>query len=447
MADFDNNTAGTWTCSCGKTNTGKFCVNCGAQRPVAPPPPVAARQTEWVCACGKRNTGKFCVKCGSPRPAAMQGKLAGSTVTAPPRNSKPVTANGSEAVAALAAEEAAARKAAEEAAARKAAEEAAARKAAEKAAARKAAEEAAARKAAEEAAARKAAEEAAARKAAEEAAARKAAEEAAARKAAEEAAARKAAEEAAARKAAEEVAARKAAEEAAARKAAEETAVRKAAEEAAKKKEVPAVSAGEVADNNGMMKKVATGAAVLLLLIGAYFMFGKKKETPLVAEPPKVETKAETEKKDNGTAKPEAEKPMDPAVKAEKLKKYAEEMKAANAQKKQDATANEKIVFLVENVQRKGNDLTISGHFYNGKKNRTIISVKAMELDIVLRDVDKELLNEKNIKYTKAFTGMEIKPLQDSPMLTVELPGKAPKDEFNNFAVTAHDVHWEGIGK
>ena len=418
MAEFDNNTAGTWTCSCGKTNTGKFCVNCGAQRPVAPPP-VAAQQTEWVCSCGNRNAGKFCVKCGAPRPAAMPGKPAGSTVTAPPRNSKPVTANGSEAVAALAAEEAAARKAAEEAAARKVAEEAAARKAAEEAAARKAAEEAAARKAAEEAAARKAAEEAAARKAAEEAAARKAAEEAAARKAAEEAAARKAAEEAAARK---------------------------AAEEAAKKKEVPAVSAGET-DNNGMIKKVAIGAAVLLLLIGAYFMFGKKKETPPVAEPPKVETKAETEKKDDGTAKPEAEKPMDPAVKAEKLKKYTEEMKAANAQKKQDATANEKIVFLVESVQRKGNDLTITGHFYNGKKNRTIISVKAMELDIVLRDVDKELLNEKNIKYTKAFTGMEIKPLQDSPMLTVELPGKAPKDEFNNFAVTAHDVHWEGIGK
>ncbi len=240
MAEFDNNTAGTWTCSCGKTNTGKFCVNCGAPRPVAPPQPVAARQTEWVCACGKRNTGKFCVKCGSPRPAAMQGKLAGSTVTAPPRNSKPATENGSEAVAALAAQEATARKAAEEAAARKAAEEAAARKAAEEAAARKAAEEAAARKAAEEAAARKAAEEAAARK---------------------------------------------------------------AAEEAAKKKEVPAVSAGET-DNNGMMKKVAIGAAVLLLLIGAYFMFGKKKETPSVAEPPKVETKAETEKKDDGTAKP-----------------------------------------------------------------------------------------------------------------------------------------------
>jgi hypothetical protein len=101
----------------------------------------------------------------------------------------------------------------------------------------------------------------------------------------------------------------------------------------------------------------------------------------------------------------------------------------------------------VENVQRKDNDLVVSGHLYNGKKNLTIISVKAMELDIVLRDIDKELLNEKNIKYTKAFTGMNIKPLQDSEPLTVDLPGKAPGAEFNNFTATVHDVHWEGIGK
>lgn len=308
MAGSDNNAAGTWTCNCGKTNTGNFCINCGAQRPVAPPPPLTSRQTEWVCACGKSNTGKFCVKCGSPRPADVPGNATVSNFT---------------------------------------------------------------------------------------------------------------------------------------HQGAEEAAEAKAVQEADKKQEAPASSSAEAGDNNGMMKKVAIGTAVLLLLIGAYFMFGKKKETLPVAEPPKVETKAEMKEVTNA----DTEKPMDPAVKAEKLKKYAEEMNAVNAQKKQEAVANEKLVFLVESVQRKGNDLTISGHFYNGKKNRTIISVKAMELDIVLRDVDKELLNEKNIKYTKAFTGMEIKPLQDSSMLTVELPGKAPKDEFNNFAVTVHDVHWEGIGK
>jgi hypothetical protein len=100
----------------------------------------------------------------------------------------------------------------------------------------------------------------------------------------------------------------------------------------------------------------------------------------------------------------------------------------------------------VEDVKRTGNDLVISGHFYNGKKNRTITAVKALELDIVLRDMDKELLNEKNIKYEQSFTGMSIKPLKDSPQLTVNLPGKAPAGEFNNFTVSAHDVHWEAVG-
>jgi hypothetical protein len=255
--------------------------------------------------------------------------------------------------------------------------------------------------------------------------------------AAEEAAARKAAEEAAARKAAEEAAARKAAEEAAARKATEEAAARKVVEEAA----APTPSL-EADGNKGMMKKAAIGVAVLLLLIGAYFMFGKKKEVPPSTEPQKIETKTKTKEE----TKTEKEKPMDPAVKAEKLKGYAEAMTKANEQKKQDATANQKIVFLIDEVQRRNNDLVISGHFYNGKKNRTIISVKAMGLDIVLRDVDKELLNEKNIKYEKAFTGMNIKPLQDSEKLVVNLPGKAPAAEFNNFMVTAHDIHWEGVG-
>ncbi|MEN6636107.1 MAG: SPFH domain-containing protein [Clostridiaceae bacterium] len=51
-----------WTCSkCGQTgNTGKFCSNCGAQRPEA----------GWTCAkCGQTgNTGKFCSNCGAVKP-------------------------------------------------------------------------------------------------------------------------------------------------------------------------------------------------------------------------------------------------------------------------------------------------------------------------------------------------------------------------------------------
>ncbi len=50
--------AGSWTCSCGAVNTGKFCSNCGSPNPAGP----------WTCSCGTSNTGKFCSNCGSPRP-------------------------------------------------------------------------------------------------------------------------------------------------------------------------------------------------------------------------------------------------------------------------------------------------------------------------------------------------------------------------------------------
>ncbi len=51
----------TWTCTCGAENTGKFCSECGAKKPV----PTGS----WVCPeCGKENTGKFCSECGTKKP-------------------------------------------------------------------------------------------------------------------------------------------------------------------------------------------------------------------------------------------------------------------------------------------------------------------------------------------------------------------------------------------
>lgn len=51
-----------WTCSCGTTNTGKFCTECGSKQPE----PAGT----WACSCGTKNTGKFCTECGSPKPVA-----------------------------------------------------------------------------------------------------------------------------------------------------------------------------------------------------------------------------------------------------------------------------------------------------------------------------------------------------------------------------------------
>lgn len=51
-----------WMCACGASgNTGKFCVECGAQRP--------AQASGWICVCGAQNKGRFCSECGRPKPA------------------------------------------------------------------------------------------------------------------------------------------------------------------------------------------------------------------------------------------------------------------------------------------------------------------------------------------------------------------------------------------
>lgn len=51
---------GGWTCSCGTSNTGRFCANCGSAKPA---------DTSWTCSCGTSNTGKFCANCGNAKPS------------------------------------------------------------------------------------------------------------------------------------------------------------------------------------------------------------------------------------------------------------------------------------------------------------------------------------------------------------------------------------------
>ena len=54
-----------WTCSCGTTNTGKFCNNCGSKKPEPKP-----AGDSWKCTCGATVSGNFCPDCGAKKPAA-----------------------------------------------------------------------------------------------------------------------------------------------------------------------------------------------------------------------------------------------------------------------------------------------------------------------------------------------------------------------------------------
>ncbi len=54
-----------WTCTCGHSNTGKFCADCGAKKPEAAP------MVGWECPdCKTQNKGKFCMECGAKKPEA-----------------------------------------------------------------------------------------------------------------------------------------------------------------------------------------------------------------------------------------------------------------------------------------------------------------------------------------------------------------------------------------
>ena len=81
---------GTWRCSCGAVNNGKFCVQCGSRKPseeaAAPEKPAAVSLGKWVCSCGNENEGNFCNRCGSPRPApAPRARCATTSWTSPQR--------------------------------------------------------------------------------------------------------------------------------------------------------------------------------------------------------------------------------------------------------------------------------------------------------------------------------------------------------------------------
>lgn len=72
--------AAKWKCSCGKENTGKFCIECGSPKPA---------EDFWVCSCGSKNKGKFCPECGAKKPAGIPQYKCDKCGWEPEKGAKP----------------------------------------------------------------------------------------------------------------------------------------------------------------------------------------------------------------------------------------------------------------------------------------------------------------------------------------------------------------------
>ncbi len=75
-----SSSAGSWKCSCGAENNGKFCMECGSPKPTA---------GGWKCSCGAVNKGNFCSECGAKKPAGVPQYKCDKCGWEPAKDSKP----------------------------------------------------------------------------------------------------------------------------------------------------------------------------------------------------------------------------------------------------------------------------------------------------------------------------------------------------------------------
>lgn len=70
QAQSAKNNGDLWQCSCGHSNEGKFCSECGTAKP---------QKDKWTCECGSENSGKFCSNCGNKKTEALSCGECGFT--------------------------------------------------------------------------------------------------------------------------------------------------------------------------------------------------------------------------------------------------------------------------------------------------------------------------------------------------------------------------------
>lgn len=125
--------------------------------------------------------------------------------------------------------------------------------------------------------------------------------------------------------------------------------------------------------------------------------------------------------------------------------KYAQEQ--YNERKKERQAAQEElkkkpeVVFLADNAYKDGNDLVLSGRFYNGTGD-LVTSVMDMQVDLKVSLFGTEIQSLTDEPCSLQLSGLRLMPQQATDVVQLRLPGKAPEEDFSDFEDHVHKIRW-----
>ena len=99
------------------------------------------------------------------------------------------------------------------------------------------------------------------------------------------------------------------------------------------------------------------------------------------------------------------------------------------------------VVFLADNAYKNGNDLILSGRFYNGTGD-LVTSIMDMQIDLKVSLFGTEVQSLKDEPFSLQLSGLRLMPRQTTDVVQLRLPGKAPEEDFNEFEEHVHKIRW-----
>ncbi len=128
--------------------------------------------------------------------------------------------------------------------------------------------------------------------------------------------------------------------------------------------------------------------------------------------------------------------------------KQAQEKYLAERQKHQEQHNELKkkpeVVFLADNAYKSGNDLILSGRFYNGTGD-LVTSVMDMQIDLKVSMSGSEVQSLTDEPFSLQLSGLRLMPQQVTDVVQLRLPGKAPEGDFNEFEEHVHKIRWSRV--